>query len=126
MGAPILHQPEIAMISRRTEFSRTTGFSDNGQAERDFGLVRRYRICMVTRTTDELLAAIRRLPLNERLQLIQRAARDAAEDTPRPTEVRESPPSLIGLMSDDPDLVDQVCALAYEVRTSARMRKVDE
>jgi hypothetical protein len=80
---------------------------------------------MATPTSDELLAAIRRLPLKERLRLIERAARHAAEDTPKPTEVQQTPPPLIGLMADDPDLVDRVCALAYETRNSARMRKVD-
>jgi len=38
---------------------------------------------------DEILATIRRLPLDERLALIQRAAREAAEDTPKPGAVAE-------------------------------------
>jgi hypothetical protein len=29
-------------------------------------------------------------------------------------------PSLLGLMEDEPDLVDEVCALAYELRGGAR------
>jgi hypothetical protein len=37
---------------------------------------------MAAPTFDELLAAIRRLPLDERLHLIERAAHEAAEDTP--------------------------------------------
>jgi hypothetical protein len=29
-------------------------------------------------------------------------------------------------MADDPDLVDRVCAIAYEARSAARMRSVDD
>ena len=36
---------------------------------------------------EELLAAIRRLPLAERLRLIERASIEAAEDTPEPAGV---------------------------------------
>lgn len=38
---------------------------------------------------DEILATIRRLPLQERLRLIERAANEAAEDTPKPAAVVE-------------------------------------
>ncbi len=118
---------------------------------------------------DEILATIRRLPLQERLRLIERAANEAAEDTPKPAAVaspeprlsvdevlaarltpppgvgpvtlqdmdraiaegpsdgeRASPASLLGLMNDDPDLVDQVCSIAYEARRTAHLRAVDE
>jgi hypothetical protein len=34
--------------------------------------------------------------------------------------------SLLGLMNDDPDLVDQVCSIAYEARRTAHLRAVDE
>ena len=118
---------------------------------------------------DEILATIRRLPLQERLRLIERAANEAAEDTPKPAAVaapepklsvddalaaRLTPPpgvgpvtlqdmdraiaegagdgqrartaSLLGLMNDDPGLVDQVCSIAYEARRTAHLRAVDE
>ena len=116
---------------------------------------------------DEILATIRRLPLQERLRLIERAANEAAEDTPKPAAVAEpklsvdevlagrltpspgvgpvtlqdmdraiaegasdgrhaSTASLLGLMNDDPDLVDQVCSIAYEARRTAHLRTVDE
>ena len=38
---------------------------------------------------DEILATIRRLPLPERLRLIERATVEAAEDTPKPAAVAE-------------------------------------
>jgi len=74
---------------------------------------------------DEILATIRRLPLNERLALIEQAAREAAEDTPMPGAV-VSQPSLLGLMADEPELVDQMCSMVYQARSSARMRAIDE
>lgn len=76
---------------------------------------------------DELLAGIRSLPLEERLRLIERAAHEAAEDTPKPATVAESrAPSIFGLMADEPDLVDEICALAYRERNEARMRTLNE
>jgi hypothetical protein len=42
-------------------------------------------------TKDDLLEAIRRLPLDERLRLIQQAAREADEDTPKPAPIGASP-----------------------------------
>ena len=118
---------------------------------------------------DEILATIRRLPLQERRRLIGQAANEAAEDTPKPAAVAEpartpsvdellavrlTPPpgvgpvslqdmdraiaegargsrnasaaSLLGLMADEPDLVDRVCSLAYEMRRTAYLCAVDE
>ena len=74
---------------------------------------------------DDLLAAIRRLPLEDRLRLIERVARDASEDTPKPVPAAASP-SLLGLMADEPDVVDEMCALVYQARSTARMRTVDD
>jgi hypothetical protein len=73
---------------------------------------------------DELLAAIRQLPLDKRLELIERAGHEAAADTPQPP-VATRVPALLGLLGDDPDLVDRVCASAYEARQGARMRGID-
>ena len=48
-------------------------------------------------TKDDLLEAIRRLPLDERLRLIRQAAHEADEDTPKPARVGTSPnPSTLG------------------------------
>jgi hypothetical protein len=38
---------------------------------------------------DEILATIRRLPLSERLRLIERATLEVAEDTPKPAAIAE-------------------------------------
>ena len=47
-------------------------------------------LCLgVMSALDEILATIRQLPLPERLRLIERAAVEAAEDTPRPAVVAE-------------------------------------
>jgi hypothetical protein len=76
-------------------------------------------------STDEILAAIRRLPLTERLALIEQAAREAAEDATMPGAV-VSNSSLLGMMADEPELCDRMCSLVYQTRDSARMRAVDE
>ncbi|MBN1604991.1 MAG: hypothetical protein JW940_00070 [Polyangiaceae bacterium] len=81
---------------------------------------------MIAPNVEELLAAIRRLPFDERLRFIERAAHDAAEDTPSPAAVGVSAPSLLGLMSDEPEVVDRMCSAVYEARGTARMRTVDD
>ncbi|HKY35342.1 MAG TPA: hypothetical protein VJN18_05345 [Polyangiaceae bacterium] len=76
---------------------------------------------------DQLLARIRSLPLEERRRVIERATQEVAEDTPKPASVVESRvPRMLGLMADEPDLVDEICALAYRARSQARMRPLDE
>lgn len=78
---------------------------------------------MAVLTSNELLAAIRNLPLDERVRIIEQATREIEEDTPRPpVAAAASPRSLVGLFSDEPTLVDDVCHLAYESRDTARMR----
>ena len=78
---------------------------------------------MATLTSNELLAAIRRLPLDERLRVIEQATRDAQDDTPAPpASASATVYSLLGLFSDEPELADEVGRLAYESRKSARMR----
>ena len=84
---------------------------------------------MATPNLHELLAAIRSLPLEERLQLIERATQEAAEDTPTPPAAgvaTTSSPTLLGLMADEHDLIDRMCDMAYQARGTARMRVIDE
>lgn len=75
---------------------------------------------------DELLSAIRHLPMEDRLRLIERARQEASDDTPAPGETSQAPARpLIGLMGDEPEVVDEMCALAYEARSKAQMRAID-
>jgi hypothetical protein len=79
---------------------------------------------------DEILATIRRLPLRERLRLIERASLEAAEDTPKPAVVakrehtlsvdellaaRLTPPPGVGPVS----VQDMDRAIAFTLLTNA-------
>lgn len=80
---------------------------------------------MASPSIDELLSAIRHLPLEDRLRLIEQARQEADEDTPVPAESHQlSSRSLIGLMADEPDVVERMCASAYEARSKAPMRTI--
>jgi len=48
-----------------------------------------WRYTLLVAALDELLATIRRLPLPERLRLIEQATLEAAEDTPKPAGIAE-------------------------------------
>jgi hypothetical protein len=80
---------------------------------------------MASPTIDELLAVIRQLPLDERRTLIERATQDADEDTPQPPPAGHSA-SLLGLMADEPEVVDEMCSVVYAARRTARMRSLDD
>jgi hypothetical protein len=83
---------------------------------------------MTAKTLDEILSEIRALPLAERLRVIERVAHEVAEVTPDAPAVSTGSaavPSLLGLMEDEPELVDEMCALAYELRAEARARVTD-
>lgn len=84
-----------------------------------------YTQFMATPTMDELLAVIRQLPLDERRTLIERATRDADQDTPQPP-LATHPASLLGLMADEPEVVDEMCSIVYAARSTARMRPLDD
>jgi len=61
---------------------------------------------MTTSRTDELLEAIRALPPQERLRLVERVIHDVAEVRDFPVSAGAS---VIGLFSDVPDVVDRIC-----------------
>jgi len=63
-------------------------------------------------TIDEIHATIRELPPRERLRLVERILHDVIESFPSDAE----PSSIIGMMADEPELMDEVCALAMAGR----------
>jgi len=69
-----------------------------------------------------ILNAIRSLPRAEQLRLVARVIHELADDGPRP---QGDPHALIGMMADEPELMDQVCELAMQARSKSRMRRVD-
>ena len=61
---------------------------------------------------DELYAAICELPPQERLLLVERIVHDMVESSRADVQ----PSSLIGMMADEPGLMDEVSALAMAAR----------
>ena len=80
---------------------------------------------MTLNNSDDLYTAIRKLPVSERLRLVERVVRDVAQTVPG-AQMPPTPPSLLGLMEDDPELVDRACAAAFEARHKARLRITDD
>jgi hypothetical protein len=108
-------------IAKTLHTGASSAGQTGGQSQRDAIFT-----IMAASTADEILAAIRRLPLDERLRLLARADHEAAEDTPKPPLVAQGKaPSLLELMGDEP-AVEEVCSLAYEARRTARLRTIDE
>jgi hypothetical protein len=70
---------------------------------------------------EQLYEAIRHLTPTDRLRLVERVVHDVAEGGVGQAE----PKSLIGMMADEPDVMDEVCNLAMTVRTKSRMRLAD-
>ena len=63
-----------------------------------------------------ILAAIRALPRVERLRLVEQVVHELAEEGP--VDGR----SIIGLFSDEPELIDEVCRGAMEARERDPLR----
>jgi hypothetical protein len=71
-------------------------------------------------TFQQIYEAISSLPLKERRRLVERVSHDVAagaKETDWKTIGKGSP--LDGLFSDIPNLVDEVCAAAYQDRAPA-------
>jgi hypothetical protein len=62
----------------------------------------------------EILEAIRALPREARVRLVSRALADVA------SEPTGDPRALIGMMADEPDVMDRVCELAMQLRGLGR------
>jgi hypothetical protein len=67
---------------------------------------------------EHLVAELAALPDSERRAIVQAADEQARE--------RAAGASLLGLMADAPELVDDVCAHAYAERGAARMRHLTD
>lgn len=78
---------------------------------------------MTTRRADELLAAIRSLPPQERLRLVEQVIHDVAEA--QPSVPASGHGTVIGLFADCPDIIDQVCADAMHAREHDPFRLTD-
>ncbi len=69
-----------------------------------------------------ILEALRALPREERMRLLDLAARELAEDDVEPSG---DPNALLGMMADEPELMDRVCKAAMQARSTSRMRSLD-
>lgn len=73
---------------------------------------------------EQVFQAIQSLPGPERRRLVDRIVHELADvpasegGPPR----SEGAGSLLGLFADEPELVDEVCAMAFEARNTDRLR----
>ena len=75
-------------------------------------------------TFQQLYEAINSLPVAERLRLVERVLHDVAlQESGRGAIAQGSP--MDSLFSDIPELVDEVCAAAYQDRATRSLRTSD-
>ena len=53
------------------------------------------------------------------MRLVQRAMEELSEAAPEPSG---DPRAIIGMMADEPDVMDRACELAMQFRRESRMR----
>jgi hypothetical protein len=70
---------------------------------------------------EQIYEAIRDLSPSDRLRLVERVVHDVAERELSGARAG----SIMGMMADEPELMDQVCGLAMAAREKSRMRPVD-
>ncbi|MEQ9323433.1 MAG: hypothetical protein RIF41_29990 [Polyangiaceae bacterium] len=70
-----------------------------------------------------ILEALRALPREERMRLLDLAARELAEDDD--VEPAGDPNALLGMMADEPELMDRMCEAAMQARSTSRMRSLE-
>ncbi|MFW5920985.1 MAG: hypothetical protein ACOCUS_04040 [Polyangiales bacterium] len=76
----------------------------------------------MTGESASILDAIRALPRADRLRLVERVLHELAEDeSARPGD----PHAIIGMMADEPEVMDRACELAMRNRNESRMRAID-
>jgi hypothetical protein len=66
--------------------------------------------------TEQIFQAIRTLSVPERLRLVERVVHDLADVSTAAPRAAVEPVSLVGLFADEPELVDDVCRMAMDVR----------
>jgi hypothetical protein len=69
---------------------------------------------------EEIYSAVSSLPLTDRLRLVERVVHDAVAASKKVTPIAEGARSMIGLFAESPELIDEVCRLAMEDRTTRR------
>ena len=74
-----------------------------------------------TSDIDQLLAVIRRLPVPERLRLVERVVHEVAQQSEATQQTRGVP--VIGLFSDEPALMDAVVDDAMAARERDPLRR---
>ncbi len=70
----------------------------------------------------DILEAIRSLPRADRLRLVEQVIHELAESGEQPAA---DPRAIVGMMTDEPDVMDRACELAMEARKKSRMRTID-
>ena len=75
-------------------------------------------------SVDQIFEAIQRLPVPDRLRLVERIAHELADASVIPAQHQpaESQPSPIGLFADDPEAVDDMMKTVMENRRRWRLR----
>ena len=77
-------------------------------------------------TVHQIYQAILSLPVPERLKLVERVVHDVAgQGAPPASREPLPPPSLLGLFEGEPEIVDEVCAMALRDRAARRLRSDD-
>ena len=72
--------------------------------------------------TEQIFQAIRTLPVQDRLRLVERVVHDLADVSAEAPRSVPEPASLLWLFADEPELVDEVCQLAMEARKRDPLR----
>lgn len=77
---------------------------------------------------EQIFAAIQRLPVPDRLRIVERVVHELADASASPIQHpgAESYPSPVGLFADDPDAVDDMMETVRENRRSSRLREAGD
>jgi hypothetical protein len=76
-------------------------------------------------TVEQILLAIDRLPIRERLRLVERVVHDLADTSLPDQREPEDGDAMLGLFADDPASVDDMMVTVMEMRRGSRLRVVE-